>query len=134
MVAVPADKIDRIFGKPCGKVFLVIGCYGVYFHFSVPPELQWKLPPVFGVFGMFGPHIIGVHDSDGFIEPAVVWTRFVMIPQVPFPKESGRIAIPLKHLCHGCKIRIQSALPWSMSPEEAISFRIGTGHQCTPGG
>jgi len=127
MVAI--DEINCMLGIPPCEILLVRMIHFLNDHFSVLPIPQGPLSPVIRALRMMLPHIIGIHQSAGFIKTTGMGPGLRLVSAVPFSKCRRGIARLLKNLSHGGKSSIQPPIIGTMSPENLGSTGIAATQQ-----
>ena len=91
---ISSDKINASFCDLGSQQGLI--SQGVDHRFVL---IEWQGPEVknWSLFGMEGPHVIRVRDSEIFLEALLVRHEIRMIPQMPFPKGPGCITVGPQH-------------------------------------
>jgi hypothetical protein len=129
LILVAVDEIDGAFREPGGEEGLVVGVTRSMVTFAIDPVLEGELAPVFRVFGMELPHVIGVHDAAGFSEAARRRAGFRLVADVPFAEDSGGIALGLEYFAERGEVGFQAAGVWGMGAEDAGAAGVTAGEE-----
>ena len=119
-----------MFGVPFGQHSLVGRIYIFNSNFAVLPKLQRPLSPVIRAFRMMPPHIVGVHQTAGFIKSPVLRPCFRLIATMPFAKKCRFISGILKYFANGGESCFQPATAGAVCTKNFCSSGVTARNKC----